>query len=53
MSQFLNEGVLHGAIFVGRLCNNIWALYVGIGVNAIFPCETDWMKIIVRARFVE
>lgn len=49
MSQFLNEGVLYGGGVVGRLCDNIRALDIGIGVNRFFPCETEGMKIIVRA----
>ena len=53
MRQFLNEGVLHGGVFVRRLCDNVGASDVEIGVNGFFPRETDWMKIIVCARVIE
>ena len=45
MSQFSNEGVLHGGVFVGRLCDDVRASFVGIGVNAFFPHETNGMEI--------
>ena len=53
VSQFSNEGVLHGGVIVGRLCDDVRASYVGIGVNAFFPSETNGMEIIVRAGCVE
>ena len=53
MSQFLNEGLLYGGVFVGRLRDNVRASDIGIGVNGFFPRETDWMKIIVCARVIE
>ena len=53
MSQFLNEGVLYGGVFGGRLCDNVRASDVGIGVNGFFPRETDWLKIIVCVGFIE
>ena len=39
--------------FVGRVCDNVRASDVGIGVNGFFSRETNWMKIIVRAGFIE